>query len=164
MCEYSSVDGFANDWHLVHLGSRAVGGTGFVFTEASAVSPEGRISPDDLGIWKDEHIDFLSRITTFIGKQGAIPGIQLAHAGRKASHSSPWKGNKALKEMEGGWVTFAPSAIAYKEEEPLPNEMSKMDIQQLIKDFTAAAERSVKAGFKVIEIHAAIGYLIKEFL
>ncbi len=164
MCEYSSVDGFANDWHLVHLGSRAVGGAGLVFTEASAVSPEGRISPDDLGIWKDEHTDFLSRITTFIGKQGAIPGIQLAHAGRKASHSSPWKGNKALKEMEGGWVTFAPSAIAYKEEEPLPNEMSKMDIQQLIKDFTAAAERSVKAGFKVIEIHAAHGYLINEFL
>ncbi len=164
MCEYSSMDGFANDWHLVHLGSRAVGGAGLVFTEASAVSPEGRISPDDLGIWKDEHIEFLRRITTFIGEQGAIPGIQLAHAGRKASHSSPWKGNNALKEMEGGWVTFAPSAIAYKDEEPLPTEMSKMDIQQLIKDFTAAAERSVKAGFKVIEIHAAHGYLINEFL
>lgn len=164
MCEYSSQDGFANDWHLVHLGSRAVGGAGLVFTEATAVSPEGRISPDDLGIWKDEHIEFLNRITTFIGKQGAIPGIQLAHAGRKASHSSPWKGSKALTENEGAWETFAPSALAYKEGEPLPKEMTTEDIQQLIKDFTAAAERSVKAGFKVIEIHAAHGYLINEFL
>ena len=164
MCEYSSRDGFANDWHLVHLGSRAVGGAGLVFTEAAAVSPEGRISPDDLGIWKDEHIEFLNRIATFIAKQGAIPGIQLAHAGRKASHSSPWKGNKALTENEGGWETFAPSSLAYKDGEPLPKEMSKMDIQKLIKDFTAAAERSVKAGFKVIEIHAAHGYLIHEFL
>lgn len=164
MCEYSSQDGFANDWHLVHLGSRAVGGAGLVFTEAAAVSPEGRISPDDLGIWKDEHIEFLNRIATFIAKQGAMPGIQLAHAGRKASHSSPWKGNKALTENEGGWETFAPSSLAYKDGEPLPKEMSKMDIQKLIKDFTAAAERCVKAGFKVIEIHAAHGYLINEFL
>ncbi len=164
MCEYSSLDGFANDWHLVHLGSRAVGGAGLVFTEATAVSPEGRITPDDLGIWKDEHIAFLKRITTFVEEQGAVPGIQLAHAGRKASHSSPWKGGNALGENEGAWETFAPSALAYKDGEPLPKAMSKEDIDQLIKDFAAATVRSLAAGFKVIEIHAAHGYLINEFL
>jgi 2,4-dienoyl-CoA reductase-like NADH-dependent reductase (Old Yellow Enzyme family) len=109
MCEYSSVDGFANDWHLVHLGSRAVGGAGLIFTEATAVSPEGRISPDDLGIWKDEHIPFLKRITEFIEKQGSVPGMQLAHAGRKASMASPWKGNKLISKEAGGWQTFGPS-------------------------------------------------------
>ena len=164
MCEYSSKDGFANDWHLVHLGSRAVGGAGLVLTEAAAVSPEGRITPEDLGIWKDEHIDFLKRITTFISQHDAIPGIQLAHAGRKASHFSPWKGGKALGENEGAWQTLAPSALAYKDGEPLPKAMSKNDIEQLINDFAEAAERSVAAGFKVIEIHAAHGYLINEFL
>ncbi len=164
MCEYSSQDGFANDWHLVHLGSRAVGGAGLVFTEATAVSPEGRISPDDLGIWKDDHIEFLNRIATFIIQQNAVPGIQLAHAGRKASHSSPWKGNKFLDKNEGGWQTTAPSPMPYKNSEPIPKEMSHADIQQLITDFTSAAERSVIAGFKVIEIHAAHGYLINEFL
>lgn len=164
MCEYSSEDGFANDWHLVHLGSRAVGGAGLIFTEATAVSPEGRITPDDLGLWKDQHIEFLKRITTFIIQQGAVPGIQLAHAGRKASHFSPWKGGKALGENEGAWQTLAPSGLAYKEGEPLPKAMSKDDIQQLMKDFTSATERSLKAGFKVIEIHAAHGYLINEFL
>ncbi len=164
MCEYSSEDGFANDWHLVHLGSRAVGGAGLVFTEAAAVSPEGRITPDDLGIWKDEHIEFLKRITKFVSGQGAIPGIQLAHAGRKASHTSPWKGSKSINENDGGWETIAPSALAYREGESLPREMRLKDIQHLIKDFSDAAERSVKAGFKVIEIHAAHGYLINEFL
>lgn len=164
MCEYSSIDGFANDWHLVHLGSRAVGGAALIFTEATAVSPEGRITPDDLGIWKDGHIEFLKRITTFIEAHGAVPGIQLAHAGRKASHFSPWKGGKALQKEEGAWKTLAPSAIAFKEEEPLPGEMSKDDINQLIKDFSAAAERGLKAGFKIFEIHAAHGYLINEFL
>ncbi len=164
MCEYSSFDGFANDWHLVHLGSRAVGGAGLVFTEATAVSAEGRITPDDLGIWKDEHIEFLKRITRFIKKQGSVAGIQLAHAGRKASHFSTWKGGNALGENEGAWETLAPSALAYKEGEPLPKAMSKEDIQQLIKDFITAAERSLKAGFEVIEIHAAHGYLINEFL
>jgi len=164
MCQYSSVDGFANDWHLVHLGSRAVGGASLVFTEAAAVSPEGRITLDDLGIWKDEHIDFLKRITDFIKKQGSVPGIQLAHAGRKASHLSPWKGRVPLKKEEGAWVTLAPSAIAFKEGEPIPKEMSKEDINQAIKDFGTAAERAVKAGFEVVEIHAAHGYLLNEFL
>ncbi len=164
MCEYSSEDGFANDWHLVHLGSRAVGGAGLVFTEATAVSPEGRISPDDLGIWKDEHIPFLKRITTFIENQGAVPGIQLAHAGRKASHHSPWKGGKALLRGEGDWQTFAPSALAYRHGEPIPKEMTTDDIKKFIQDLRNAVERALKAGFKVIEIHAAHGYLLNEFL
>jgi 2,4-dienoyl-CoA reductase-like NADH-dependent reductase (Old Yellow Enzyme family) len=164
MCQYSSEDGFANDWHLVHLGSRAVGGAALVMTEATAVSPEGRISPDDLGIWKDEHIPFLQRITDFIKQQDAVPGIQLAHAGRKASHSSPWKGNKALTPGEGGWKTPAPSAVVYKDGEPLPAEMSLADIRQLVQDFKQAAKRAMEAGFKVIELHAAHGYLLHEFL
>jgi 2,4-dienoyl-CoA reductase-like NADH-dependent reductase (Old Yellow Enzyme family) len=164
MCEYSSIDGFANDWHLVHLGSRAVGGAGLVFTEAAAISPEGRITPDDLGIWKDEHIPFLARIVSFIESQNAVAGIQLAHAGRKASHQSPWKGNAAITIAEGGWPTLAPSAIPYKSGEPLPREMSEGDIQKLIQDFAKAAARSLQAGFKVFEIHAAHGYLINEFL
>jgi len=164
MCEYSSVDGFANNWHLVHLGSRAVGGAGLIFTEAAAVSPEGRITPDDLGIWKDEHIDFLKSITSFIGEHNAVPGIQLAHAGRKASHSSPWKGSKPLAGNEGAWQTLAPSPLGYKQTDPLPKEMSKKDINDLISDFAAAAERALKAGFSVFEIHAAHGYLINEFL
>ena len=164
MCEYSSTDGFANDWHLVHLGTRAVGGAALVIAEATAVSPEGRITHDDLGIWKDEHIDFLSRITGFIEKQNAVPGIQLAHAGRKASHHSPWKGGKALESHEAPWQTFAPSATAFKEGDPPPIAMSKQQIQQLIDDFRSAAIRATKAGFKVIEIHAAHGYLLNEFM
>ncbi|MGH2646800.1 MAG: NADPH dehydrogenase NamA [Ginsengibacter sp.] len=164
MCEYSSIDGFANDWHLVHLGSRAVGGAGLIITEAAAVSPEGRITPDDLGIWKDDHIEFLKRITKFLQEHGAVAGIQLAHAGRKASHFSPWKGGKALQKNEGAWETFAPSTIAYKEGEPLPNAMSKGDIHKVISDFSAAAKRGLRAGFTVFEIHAAHGYLINEFL
>lgn len=164
MCEYSSEDGFANDWHLVHLGSRAVGGSALVFTEAAAVSPEGRITPDDLGIWKDEHIEFLKRIAAFITAQNAVPGMQLAHAGRKASHASPWKGNHLLKKDEGAWTTLAPSAIGYKETDPLPKAMNMQDIEQLKKDFRNAALRAVQAGFKVIEIHAAHGYLLNEFL
>lgn len=164
MCEYSSVDGFANDWHLVHLGSRAVGGAGLVMTEAAAVSPEGRITPDDLGIYKDEHIPFLQRINEFIVAQNAVPGIQLAHAGRKASHHKPWKGGKALTVEEGAWQTIAPGAIPFNEGEPLPREMDASDIQQFIADFTCAAERAVRAGYQVIEIHAAHGYLLNEFL
>lgn len=164
MCEYSSEDGFANDWHFVHLGSRAVGGAGLIITEATAVSPEGRITPDDLGIWKDEHVDFLKRITTFITAHGAVPGIQLAHAGRKASHSSPWKGNAPLKNDEGAWTTLAASAIGFKDTDPLPKAMSIADIEQLKKDFKNATLRSIQAGFKVIEIHAAHGYLLNEFL
>lgn len=164
MCEYSSIDGFANDWHLVHLGSRAVGGAGLVITEATAVSPEGRITPDDLGIWKDEHIPFLQRITEFIKSQDAVPGIQIAHAGRKASHHKPWKGGKSLGTDEGAWQTLAPSAIAFQEGEPVPKEMDAADIRQFVHDFTLAAERAVKAGFQVFEIHAAHGYLLNEFL
>ncbi|MBC7890366.1 MAG: NADH:flavin oxidoreductase/NADH oxidase [Ferruginibacter sp.] len=164
MCEYSSVDGFANDWHLVHLGSRAVGGAGLVITEAAAVSPEGRITPYDLGIWKDEHIPYLQRINEFIVAQNALPGIQLAHAGRKASHHKPWKGGKALTPDEGAWQTLAPGAVAFTEGEPLPKEMDAADIREFILDFTNAAERAVRAGYKVIEIHAAHGYLLNEFL
>ena len=164
MCQYSSVDGFANDWHLVHLGSRAVGHSGLVIAEATAVSPEGRITPFDLGIWKDEHIEFLQRITSFLHSQKSIAGIQLAHAGRKASHHVPWKGGGALSVTEGAWETVAPSAIAFKEEEPVPKEMSKQDIQKLIEDFEKATLRAKQAGFEVIEIHAAHGYLLNEFL
>jgi len=164
MCEYSSQDGFANDWHLVHLGSRAVGGAALVIAEATAVNPEGRITHDDLGIWKDEHIDFLSRITSFIEKQNAVPGIQLAHAGRKASHHNPWKGGKALQPYEGAWQTLAPSAIPFKVGDPAPAAISKQQIQQVVNDFRSAAIRAAKAGFKVLEIHAAHGYLLNEFM
>lgn len=164
MCQYSATDGFANDWHLVHLGSRAVGGAALVIAEATAVSPEGRISPGDLGIWKDQHIPFLKRITCFIESQGSVPGIQLAHAGRKASHQSPWQGNKALTADEGAWQTFAPSPISYVPSDPIPAEMSLGDIRQCINDFGAAAQRAISAGFKLIEIHAAHGYLLNEFL
>lgn len=164
MCQYSSVDGFANDWHLVHLGSRAVGGAGLVLTEATSVSPEGRITPDDLGIWKDDHIPFLKRIVQFIEAQGSVAGMQLAHAGRKASHHSPWKGNDALVEGEGAWTTVAPSPVAFKEGEPVPREMSKEDIDKVVNDFRTAAQRALKAGFKVLELHGAHGYLLHEFL
>jgi len=163
MCQYSSIDGFADEWHLVHLGSRAIGGAGLVFTEATAVTAEGRISPDDLGIWKDAHIPFLKKITGFIKQNGAIAGIQLAHAGRKASTPSPWKGKIPLTEEAGGWQTIAPSNLPFKDY-PSPREMSVDDIQKLINDFTDAAKRAVEAGFEVFEIHAAHGYLINEFL
>ncbi|MFN0080968.1 MAG: NADH:flavin oxidoreductase/NADH oxidase [Ferruginibacter sp.] len=163
MCQYSSTDGFASDWHLVHLGARAVGGAGLVFSEAAAVSPEGRITPSDLGIWKDEHIDFLKRITTFIESQGSVPGIQLAHAGRKASHDVPWKGGKALMD-DSAWQTLAPSNIGYSADEPQPNEMSITQIKKCASDFESAAKRALDAGFKIIEIHAAHGYLINSFL
>jgi 2,4-dienoyl-CoA reductase-like NADH-dependent reductase (Old Yellow Enzyme family) len=164
MCEYSSKDGFANDWHLVHLGSRAVGGAALVFTEATAVSPEGRISDEDLGIWKDEHIPFLQRITSFILQHDSIPGIQLAHAGRKAGFTAPWKGDRLLSPEEGGWQPFAPSPTAFADHTAIPKEMSLENIHDLIADFIAAARRSLEAGFRVIEIHAAHGYLLNEFL
>lgn len=164
MCQYSSEDGFANDWHLVHLGSRAVGGAAAVIAEATAVSPEGRITLQDLGIWKDEHIEFLSRITKFISEQNCVPGIQLAHAGRKASHHRPWEGAAALKQEEGAWQTVAPSAVVYKEGEPVPHELSINEIEKIIQDFVSATERVVKAGFKILELHGAHGYLIHEFL
>lgn len=164
MCQYSSVDGFANDWHLVHLGSRAVGGAGLIITEATAVSPEGRISPEDLGLWKDEHIPGLKRIVDFLRHNGSVVGIQLAHAGRKASTSAPWKGMNKLSPSEGGWQTVAPSAVPYKAEEPTPVELHHAGIEKIIADFTSAARRAAAAGFSVIEIHAAHGYLIHEFL
>lgn len=164
MCQYSSADGFANDWHLVHLGSRAVGGAALVITEAAAVSPEGRITHDDLGIWKDEHTEFLKRIVTFIESQHSVAGIQLAHAGRKASRTSPWKGNLPLTQEQHSWKTLAPSSIAYNQGEPLPKEMTKDDIKKVIDDFGKAAKRALEAGFKVLEIHAAHGYLLNEFL
>lgn len=165
MCQYSATDGFANDWHLVHLGSRAVGGAGLVFSEATAVSPEGRISPGDLGIWKDEHIPFLKRITDFIHQHQAIAGIQLAHAGRKASTSAPWLGNKQLTPDEGGWPEiYAPSPVPLAADILPPQELSLSGIEKTITDFRAAAQRALAAGFKVIEIHAAHGYLLHEFL
>jgi len=164
MCQYSSQDGFANDWHLVHLGSRAVGGAALVFTEAAAVSPEGRITHHDLGIYKDEHIEFLKRITDFIKNQNAVAGIQLAHAGRKASHHRPWEGSAALNENEDPWITEAPSAIAYKGGDPIPHELKIEEIKKIIKDFKQAAVRSAEAGFEIIELHGAHGYLLHEFL
>lgn len=163
MCEYSSVDGFSNDWHLVHLGSRAVGGAGLIITEATAVSPEGRITPDDLGIWKDEHIEGLRRIIHFIESQGSIAGIQLAHAGRKASHTSPWKGGRMLSFEEGGWETLAPDVIPFRDGERNAVALDKSGIEKVVFDFKEAAKRSLLAGFKVIEIHAAHGYLLHEF-
>jgi 2,4-dienoyl-CoA reductase-like NADH-dependent reductase (Old Yellow Enzyme family) len=164
MCQYSSIDGFANDWHLVHLGSRAVGGAALIFTEATAVSQEGRISSGDLGIWKDEHITFLKRITEFIEKQGSIAGIQIAHAGRKSSQLPPWEGSKALTKEQGAWLTYAPSAVAFKEGDTIPKELSIEEIKKVVQDFQDAALRAKKAGFKVIELHGAHGYLINEFL
>ena len=165
MCEYSSEDGFANDWHFVHLGTRAVGGAGLVFTEATAVTPEGRISPEDLGIWKDDHVEMLSRIVRFVHAQGSVPGMQLAHAGRKASTYRPWSGNGAIGESEGGWKNvLAPTAIAFADNYPQPVGMSKQDIASTVNAFAAAAKRALAAGFRVIEIHAAHGYLIHEFL
>jgi 2,4-dienoyl-CoA reductase-like NADH-dependent reductase (Old Yellow Enzyme family) len=164
MCQYSSEDGFANDWHLVHLGTRAVGGAGLVFTEATAISPEGRITPKDLGLWKDEHIGFLKKITDFIRSQDAVPGIQLAHAGRKASHHRPWEGGGFLHEEEGRWPTLAPSAMPFKNSEPAPIALDAAGIDKVVDDFRNAAARAVLAGFDIIEIHAAHGYLLHEFL
>ena len=164
MCEYCSEDGFANDWHLVHLGGRAVGGAGLVIMEATAVSAEGRITSGDLGLWKEEHVSFLQRIVQFIESQNSVPGIQLAHAGRKGSHHKPWNGGAALNPAAGAWQTLAPSAIAFSKDGPLPKEMDAAAIQRFITDYTQAVERAIRAGFKVIEIHAAHGYLLNEFL
>ena len=164
MCQYSSEDGMANDWHLVHLGSRAVGGAGLIITEAAAVSPEGRISPDDLGIWADKHIQPLKRITNFIREQGAKSAIQLAHAGRKASTAPPWDGRYQVDATNRGWQTVAPSPIPFNEDDNPPKELTKDEIQKVINDFVAGAKRSVEAQFDTIEIHAAHGYLINQFL
>ena len=165
MCEYSSADGFASDWHLVHLGSRAVGGAGLIFTEATAVAAEGRISPQDLGLWKDEHIAPLARIVDFLHSQGACAGIQLAHAGRKASTFRPWEGEGAVLPEQGGWSeVLAPSAIRFAENYPQPRELDTAGIARVRREFRDAAVRADRAGFDVIEIHAAHGYLLQEFL
>jgi 2,4-dienoyl-CoA reductase-like NADH-dependent reductase (Old Yellow Enzyme family) len=165
MCEYSSEDGFANDWHLVHLGSRAVGGAALVITEANAVSPEGRISYGDLGIYKDEHITKLKQITDFIHKNGAFAGTQLAHAGRKASHEIPWLGGVQIPaDHLNGWESLAPSDLAFTPNEKAPLQLDKAGIEKVKADFKAAAKRALAAGFDVIELHGAHGYLINEFL
>jgi len=165
MCQYSSTDGLPNDWHLVHLGSRAVGGAGLVMTEATAVLPEGRISPQDLGIWSDDHAKSLHRIVRFIHEQGSVAGMQLAHAGRKASTSRPWESAGAVPEGEGGWKNvMAPSAIPFTENYPMPEALTLDGIREIVAAFAAGARRACDAGFRVIEIHAAHGYLIHEFL
>src|SRR5690554_5364115 len=165
MCQYSSEDGFATNWHLVHLGSRAVGGAGIVMTEATAVLAEGRISYADLGIWKDEHIPKLKEIATFITEQGSIPAIQLAHAGRKASKNRPWDGNQSIApNAENGWHTVAPSAIPFNKDDAIPHSLTTAEIKNTITAFVDAANRAIKAGFKILEIHAAHGYLVHQFL
>lgn len=164
MCQYSSVDGFATDWHLVHLGARAQGGAGLVIVEASAVTPEGRISSGDLGIWKDEHIPALRRITEFLHSQGAHAGIQLAHAGRKGSMTVPFHGERLLGRGEGGWTPVAPSAIAFSDSYAVPAALDKSGMDAVVKAFADAARRARKAGFDVVEIHSAHGYLLHEFL
>jgi 2,4-dienoyl-CoA reductase-like NADH-dependent reductase (Old Yellow Enzyme family) len=165
MCQYSSVDGFANDWHLVHLGSLAVGGAGLVFTEATAITPEGRISPQDLGIWSDAHVETLERIVRFVTEQGSLAGIQLAHAGRKASTRRPWEGHGAVSEAEGGWSNgVAPSALPVADEYAHPQALTESEIGEVVRAFAAAARRAALAGFRVFEIHAAHGYLVHQFL
>jgi 2,4-dienoyl-CoA reductase-like NADH-dependent reductase (Old Yellow Enzyme family) len=164
MCQYSAENGFPNDWHLVHLGSRAVGGAGLVIVEATAVAPDGRISPGDLGIWSDEHGKALARVATFVKAQGAAAGVQLAHAGRKASTTAPWAGGQAMPAADGGWTPVAPSPVAFGSAFPEPHELSHAEMDELIEQFGAAARRAEAAGFDVIELHAAHGYLLHEFL
>ncbi len=166
MCQYSSVDGFASEWHLVHLGSRAVGGAGTVFTEAAAVSPEGRITPGDLGIWSDAHVSALSHITAFLRANGSVPAIQLAHAGRKASMTAPWvTPSHTVPPSEGGWTNVvAPSALRFHDEYPLPHALDRAGMDKIVADFTTAAHRAAHAGFLLAEVHAAHGYLAHEFL
>jgi len=164
MCQYTAIDGFANDWHLVHLGSRAVGGTALIIQEATAVSPEGRITPGDLGLYHEAHIEKLKAITRFIHEQGAVAGIQLAHAGRKAGCSIPWNGGIQLKIVEGGWKTVSASSLPFNPQDDLPLELDKDGIARVIADFKIAAQRALMAGYRVVEIHAAHGYLIHQFL
>ena len=165
MCQYSSQDGFANDWHFVHLSSRAVGGAALVFTEASAVLPEGRISPQDLGIWNDAHVEPLGRITRFIHDQGSVAGMQLAHAGRKASTRRPWEGHGEVLERDGGWQkVVAPTADRFAVGYAQPQELAAQGIEEVIHAFRDAACRALNAGFRILEIHAAHGYLLHEFL
>lgn len=164
MCQYSSRDGHPTDWHFVHLGSRAIGGAGLIVVEATAVSPEGRISPADSGIWSDAHVPSFKRVTDFLRAQGAVPGIQIAHAGRKASTYVPWEGRGVLPISKGGWETVGPSGLAFDETYGVPKEMGDTDIQKAVADFQQAASRAFRAGFQVLEIHMAHGYLLHEFL
>ena len=163
MCQYSSRDGLPNDWHMVHLGSRAAGGAGLVCVEATAVSPEGRISPGDTGLWSEEHARAFEPIASFIKSQGARAAIQLAHAGRKASTDVPWRGGKHLSEEQGGWRTLAPSALPFGDW-PAPREMTRDDIETVVLQFADSARHALAAGFEVVELHMAHGYLLHEFL
>jgi len=164
MCQYSAQDGMANDWHFVHYSSRSVGGAAFMNLEATAVAPDGRISPADLGLWNDEQIAPLARIVRFVRQQGVVPGLQLAHAGRKASVSLGWQAQRPLSAKEGGWAVVAPSAIAFGAGYPVPQELDAAAIKQLIAQFVASARRARAAGFQTVEIHAAHGYLLHQFL
>jgi len=164
MCQYVSNDGTATDWHLVHLGARAVGGAGLVIAEATAVEPRGRISPQDAGLWSDKHIEPLARITRFVKEHGAVPGIQLAHAGRKASAARPWEGDNSLKEAEGGWETLAPSAVAFGDKLwKVPKAMTHRDIRDVQQSFVAATKMAITVGYQWLELHAAHGYLCHSF-
>jgi len=165
MCQYCAVDGLADDWHLVHLGSRAAGGAGLVFTEATAVTPEGRISPGDLGLWDDRHIEPLAMVARFIHRMGGVAGIQLAHAGRKGSCQPPWEGGASLKTAEqGGWSVVGPSPIPFDQGDPVPRVLDEAGIKEVVAAFAAAGRRAIQAGFKVIELHSAHGYLLHQFL
>lgn len=164
MCQYSSQDGFATDWHVQHIGSRAAGGAGLIIMEATGVTPEGRITPDCLGLWQDAHIEMLKRVTDFAKTQGAAIGIQIGHAGRKASMKKPWEGGQRILPADGGWVTWAPSPVPFQADHDAPHAMTLDDIKKTVDDFVSAARRAVTAGFQVIEIHGAHGYLLHQFL
>lgn len=164
MCQYSASDGFASDWHVVHLGSRAVGGAGVVMVEATAVEARGRISPHDLGIWKDDHVEALARVARVVEAHGAVAGIQIAHAGRKASTARPWEGGKPLPADAGAWLPIGPSALAFSDAHPVPGEASSADLVALRAAFRGAARRALGAGFRWLELHAAHGYLLHSFL
>ncbi len=164
MCQYQAVDGIAQDWHFVHLGGLAQGGAGLVITEATAVVPEGRISPDDLGLWNDTQAEALARIVRFLASQGAVPGIQLAHAGRKASNPAPWKGSGSLPAAQGGWTPVAPSALPFDAGWTVPTALDAAGLAGVVRAFADAARRALTAGFQVAEVHAAHGYLLHQFL
>ncbi len=164
MCQYSAFEGMPNDWHFAHLASRAIGGAGLVMAEATAISPEGRITPADTGLWNDDQQQAWTRIAAFLSAHGAVPGIQLAHAGRKASCDVPWRGGKRISASNGGWTPLAPSAVPYHDGDAAPQALDVAGIRRVVADFRAAAQRALEAGFKVIEIHAAHGYLLHQFL